>query len=190
MLLLEHLPPGWEKKYTDEGRPYYIDHATKLTRWELPPQLRIPPAYQPPPPQQYNNAQNPFSTPPKSPSLNPYYHQQQQAPPPPPQQQSLPQYQQQQQQQQHYAPVPQSAPAVSSKKFWCCSCRAHRCSSDGHASTGFCLNCKHRFCKKIKTHNGSAWTGMLITCGAIKKPMLHAWATRIVPATERNGPRN
>ena len=35
------LPPGWQKMFTPEGRPYYIDHNTQKTSW-------IPPA--PPPP--------------------------------------------------------------------------------------------------------------------------------------------
>eukprot|EP00992_Anisonema_acinus_P010958 TRINITY_DN7011_c0_g1_i1.p1 TRINITY_DN7011_c0_g1~~TRINITY_DN7011_c0_g1_i1.p1 ORF type:complete len:329 (+),score=60.24 TRINITY_DN7011_c0_g1_i1:57-989(+) len=32
------LPPGWEQK-TDprSGRPYYVDHGTRTTHWELPP---------------------------------------------------------------------------------------------------------------------------------------------------------
>lgn len=31
-----NLPPGWEIRYTPEGRLYYVDHNTKLTHWELP----------------------------------------------------------------------------------------------------------------------------------------------------------
>ncbi|VDP04242.1 unnamed protein product [Schistosoma margrebowiei] len=27
------LPPGWEVKYTSEGRIYYVDHLTKTTTW-------------------------------------------------------------------------------------------------------------------------------------------------------------
>jgi hypothetical protein len=30
------LPPGWEKKETDDGRTYYVDHIRKQTHWELP----------------------------------------------------------------------------------------------------------------------------------------------------------
>jgi len=30
------LPPGWEMKMTPEGRPYYLDHATKQTSWTVP----------------------------------------------------------------------------------------------------------------------------------------------------------
>lgn len=27
------LPPGWEERYTPEGRPYYVDHNTRTTTW-------------------------------------------------------------------------------------------------------------------------------------------------------------
>ena len=30
------LPPGWEMKHAPDGRPYYIDHNTKRTLWQLP----------------------------------------------------------------------------------------------------------------------------------------------------------
>ncbi len=30
------LPPGWEMLYTAQGKPYYVDHTTKKTFWELP----------------------------------------------------------------------------------------------------------------------------------------------------------
>lgn len=32
------LPAGWSVRYTDEGRPYYVDHNTKTTHWEPPTQ--------------------------------------------------------------------------------------------------------------------------------------------------------
>jgi E3 ubiquitin-protein ligase NEDD4 len=28
-----NLPPGWEERYTPEGRPYYVDHNTRTTTW-------------------------------------------------------------------------------------------------------------------------------------------------------------
>lgn len=31
------LPPGWQLAYTNEGKPYYIDHNSKTTHWTLPP---------------------------------------------------------------------------------------------------------------------------------------------------------
>ncbi|KAI8639663.1 hypothetical protein BD408DRAFT_261479 [Parasitella parasitica] len=37
------LPPGWEEKFTPEGRPYYVDHNTRSTHWEKP--APGPPAY-------------------------------------------------------------------------------------------------------------------------------------------------
>ena len=30
------LPPGWERKVTEYGKPYYVDHSTRTTHWELP----------------------------------------------------------------------------------------------------------------------------------------------------------
>lgn len=30
------LPPGWERRVTAEGRPYYLDHSTQSTHWQLP----------------------------------------------------------------------------------------------------------------------------------------------------------
>eukprot|EP00758_Cryptobia_borreli_P013188 Tbor_TRINITY_DN5815_c0_g3::TRINITY_DN5815_c0_g3_i2::g.5866::m.5866 len=30
------LPPGWEMAISGEGQPYYIDHNTRTTHWELP----------------------------------------------------------------------------------------------------------------------------------------------------------
>jgi hypothetical protein len=33
---LPQLPPGWERMVTDDGKPYYVDHMTKSSHWELP----------------------------------------------------------------------------------------------------------------------------------------------------------
>src|SRR5438046_2583112 len=30
------LPPGWERRYTDKARPYYVDHNTGTTSWIIP----------------------------------------------------------------------------------------------------------------------------------------------------------
>ena len=30
------LPPGWDKMVTEDGRTYYVDHATKSSHWQLP----------------------------------------------------------------------------------------------------------------------------------------------------------
>jgi len=32
----ENLPLGWEKRTAPDGRPYYVDHNTQTTHWELP----------------------------------------------------------------------------------------------------------------------------------------------------------
>ncbi|XP_015264671.1 PREDICTED: E3 ubiquitin-protein ligase NEDD4 isoform X2 [Gekko japonicus] len=42
------LPPGWEVRTDDKGRPYYIDHNSQRTTWQRPaaqedPRLKIPP---------------------------------------------------------------------------------------------------------------------------------------------------
>jgi hypothetical protein len=34
------LPEGWEQRSTPQGRPYYVDHKTKQTHWNLPNQMR------------------------------------------------------------------------------------------------------------------------------------------------------
>ena len=30
------LPPGWEMRYADDGKPYYLNHITKTTQWNPP----------------------------------------------------------------------------------------------------------------------------------------------------------
>ena len=30
------LPPGWERRFTADGRPYYVDHSSHSTHWQLP----------------------------------------------------------------------------------------------------------------------------------------------------------
>lgn len=30
------LPPGWERRFTNDGRPYYVDHTTRTTSWIKP----------------------------------------------------------------------------------------------------------------------------------------------------------
>ncbi|XP_065912418.1 uncharacterized protein [Dysidea avara] len=45
----EELPPGWERRYTNDGKLFYIDHNTRSTSWTLPKKQKkkkIPP---PPP---------------------------------------------------------------------------------------------------------------------------------------------
>ncbi|GAB6033339.1 hypothetical protein CHUAL_013106 [Chamberlinius hualienensis] len=32
----EPLPTGWDKRYDNYGRPYYVDHSTRTTQWERP----------------------------------------------------------------------------------------------------------------------------------------------------------
>jgi len=34
------LPPGWEQRFTPQGRPYFVDHKTRKTHWNLPGQMR------------------------------------------------------------------------------------------------------------------------------------------------------
>ena len=36
------LPAGWEIRYTDDGRPFYVDHNTRTTSWDLSQQLSRP----------------------------------------------------------------------------------------------------------------------------------------------------
>ncbi|CAL8069596.1 unnamed protein product [Calicophoron daubneyi] len=38
------LPPKWERRFTANGRPYYIDHLTKTTTWNRP--LPLPPGWE------------------------------------------------------------------------------------------------------------------------------------------------
>ncbi|RUS88330.1 hypothetical protein EGW08_003901 [Elysia chlorotica] len=33
---VEPLPPGWEMRTDQQGRPYYVDHNTRVTTWERP----------------------------------------------------------------------------------------------------------------------------------------------------------
>ncbi|KZV61907.1 hypothetical protein PENSPDRAFT_592200, partial [Peniophora sp. CONT] len=30
------LPMGWERRYTANGRPYFVDHNTRSTAWDDP----------------------------------------------------------------------------------------------------------------------------------------------------------
>ena len=30
------LPEGWERRFTPEGKAYFVDHKTKTTHWTLP----------------------------------------------------------------------------------------------------------------------------------------------------------
>lgn len=30
------LPPGWQAAWTASGEPYYIDHNTRTTHWQIP----------------------------------------------------------------------------------------------------------------------------------------------------------
>lgn len=39
---IEWLPTGWEVKYTNHGRKYYVDHNTQTTHWEPP----LPPGWE------------------------------------------------------------------------------------------------------------------------------------------------
>lgn len=32
------LPPGWERRFDQQGRPYYVDHSTRTTTWHRPQQ--------------------------------------------------------------------------------------------------------------------------------------------------------
>lgn len=34
------LPPGWEEKFTTDGVPYFVDHNTKTSQWELPEEIK------------------------------------------------------------------------------------------------------------------------------------------------------
>ncbi|KAF3480290.1 E3 ubiquitin-protein ligase RSP5 [Arthroderma uncinatum] len=41
------LPPGWEQRFTPEGRPYYVDHNTRTTTWVDPRQQQYIQMYGP-----------------------------------------------------------------------------------------------------------------------------------------------
>ena len=46
----DDLPTNWERRFTSEGRPYYVDHATRTTTWVHPRrQNPLPVRPQPPP---------------------------------------------------------------------------------------------------------------------------------------------
>ncbi|CEP14737.1 hypothetical protein [Parasitella parasitica] len=81
------LPPGWEEKFTPEGRPYYVDHNTRSTHWQKP--ALAPPAYgnyNSPPPLPTSRPEG-FGYPPQLPQNGaPYPPQQQQYSVYPPQQ--------------------------------------------------------------------------------------------------------
>ncbi|KAI0049149.1 HECT-domain-containing protein [Auriscalpium vulgare] len=57
----DDLPPGWEQRHDERGRPYYVDHNSRTTTWHRPPPAHSaarplsgnsePRARQPPPPQ-------------------------------------------------------------------------------------------------------------------------------------------
>ena len=32
----EQLPPGWERRFDSRNRPYYVDHNTRTTTWQMP----------------------------------------------------------------------------------------------------------------------------------------------------------
>ena len=44
------IPPNWERRFTSEGRPYYVDHATRTTTWVHPRRQNALPARPHPPP--------------------------------------------------------------------------------------------------------------------------------------------
>jgi len=44
------LPPNWERRFTSENRPYYVDHATRTTTWVHPRRQNPLPARPQPPP--------------------------------------------------------------------------------------------------------------------------------------------
>ena len=44
------LPTNWERRFTSEGRPYYVDHATRTTTWVHPRRQGALPARPQPPP--------------------------------------------------------------------------------------------------------------------------------------------
>lgn len=36
-----HLPPGWEQRFDEQGRTFYVDHLTQRTSWEPPPPAQV-----------------------------------------------------------------------------------------------------------------------------------------------------
>lgn len=54
------LPPGWEQRFTPEGRPYFVDHNTRTTTWVDPRRHQYVRVYSP------NNSSNGFQQQPVS----------------------------------------------------------------------------------------------------------------------------
>lgn len=42
-----HVASNWAMKYTEDGRPYYVNHDTKQTQWDPPPGFVLPPQARP-----------------------------------------------------------------------------------------------------------------------------------------------
>ena len=56
------LPPNWERRFTSEARPYYVDHTTRTTTWVHPRRQNPLPARPQPPPAPSPTATTPPTT--------------------------------------------------------------------------------------------------------------------------------
>ena len=56
------IPPNWERRFTSEGRPYYVDHTTRTTTWIHPRRQNALPARPQPPPAPSPTTTTPPST--------------------------------------------------------------------------------------------------------------------------------
>lgn len=63
----DNLPEGWEERRTDNGRIYYVNHATKSTQWDRP-RAAVTPAGTKSPQQRQHNGNNIDRQPPAGPT--------------------------------------------------------------------------------------------------------------------------
>lgn len=63
------LPPGWEMKYNENGRPYFIDHSSKITTFDDPRTSQLLPQHYPQQAQQKSTPQGTQGSHPTSPGF-------------------------------------------------------------------------------------------------------------------------
>ncbi|TDG40897.1 hypothetical protein AWZ03_012675 [Drosophila navojoa] len=65
---VDHLPEGWEERRTDNGRIYYVNHATKSTQWDRPRGPATPAGTKSPQQRHQHNGNNVDRQPPAGPT--------------------------------------------------------------------------------------------------------------------------
>lgn len=65
---VDHLPDGWEERRTDNGRIYYVNHATKSTQWDRPRVAATPAGTKSPQQRHQHNGNNVDRQPPAGPT--------------------------------------------------------------------------------------------------------------------------